>query len=487
MKPVAARQNVSQLKKTPTLPTNPSVEDSNSDSSNDSADSTNSSAAPSDTQADGIKLREMRPLKRKRRKVDPTEDLEARYLDRLAREDEEEHTPKLQDGATRIEEAVEQDSRDTSPEIDAPVPLHETLNPEVNDDASLRNKRTVFLGNVSTTAIKSKSAKKTLVAHLSSILPALPTETGPYKIESIRFRSVAFSNSISRRAAYAKKELKDETTKSTNAYVVYSTEAAARRAARQLNGTMILDRHLRADLVAHPSKIDHKRCIFVGNLSFVDEETPANAPENEARDRPKKRNKEPSDAEEGLWRTFSKCGTVESVRVIRDGSTRIGKGFAYVQFADANAVEAALLYHERKFPPMLPRTLRVVRAKGMKRKDVRRHGGAGGGDQRSKGPARSQGKGFKGAVSKLAKEAAASSAGGRSSGGSGIGMRNPEAFVFEGHRASSARDRVVGSKLKVKGKGKKGRKSGKPENRSTRRAAAHRAAGRGGQTKIGDS
>ena len=32
---------------------------------------------------------------------------------------------------------------------------------------------------------------------------------------------------------------------------------------------------------------------------------------------------------------------------------------------DANSVEKALLYHQKKFPPMLPRVLRVTRAKSM--------------------------------------------------------------------------------------------------------------------------
>jgi nucleolar protein 12 len=82
------------------------------------------------------------------------------------------------------------------------------------------------------------------------------------------------------------------------------------------------------DGVAHPAKTDHRRCVFVGNLGFVDDESLLDqGGENE-----RKRSKIPSDIEEGLWRQFGKAGTVESVRVVRDEKTRVGKGFAYVQF-----------------------------------------------------------------------------------------------------------------------------------------------------------
>jgi len=166
-----------------------------------------------------------------------------------------------------------------------------------------------------------------------------------HKVESLRFRSTAFAgNSLPKKAAFAKKELMVATTKSTNAYVVYTTTVAAREAVRRLNGTMVLDRHLRVDGVAHPAKTDHRRCVFVGNLGFVDDESMLDqSGENE-----RKRSKIPSDVEEGLWRQFSKAGEVESVRVVRDEKTRVGKGFAYVQFKDANSVESALLYNEKK-------------------------------------------------------------------------------------------------------------------------------------------
>ena len=79
--------------------------------------------------------------------------------------------------------------------------------------------------------------------------------------------------------------------------------------------------------------MDHRRCVFVGNLGFVDDESAIRKAEERDGEKAKKRKeKEPADVEEGLWRVFGKAGTVENVRVVRDSATRVGKGFAYVQF-----------------------------------------------------------------------------------------------------------------------------------------------------------
>jgi nucleolar protein 12 len=48
--------------------------------------------------------------------------------------------------------------------------------------------------------------------------------------------------------------------------------------------------------------------------------------------------------EEGLWRTFGQQGKVENVRVVRDPKTRVGKGFAYVQFYVSSALLRATPY-----------------------------------------------------------------------------------------------------------------------------------------------
>jgi nucleolar protein 12 len=298
-----------------------------------------------------------KPDRKRKRKADE-EDLEGKYMQKLAREEEKEEEERqaerqlkrqrttatqdveMSDGEEEAEENDDSGSEDGSEDeaVDSKnafptdVPVHESLAPSKDTTELEKATRTVFLANVSTEAITSKSAKKTLVTHMGSFLDSLPTPPEgkpPHRVESLRFRSTAYAGTIlPKKAAFVKKDLMAATTKSTNAYVVYSTAYAAREAVKRLNGTVVLDRHLRVDGVAHPAKTDHRRCVFVGNLGFVDDGSMLNqGGENE-----RKRSKIPSDIEEGLWRQFSKAGTVESVRVVRDEKTRVGKGFAYVQF-----------------------------------------------------------------------------------------------------------------------------------------------------------
>ncbi|KAG9990984.1 RNA-binding domain-containing protein, partial [Aureobasidium melanogenum] len=324
-----------------------------------------------------------------------------------------------------------------------------------------------------------KSAKKTLMRHLESFFEDIadPEKGQPaHSVESLRFRSTAYASAIPKKAAFAKKEIMVETTKSTNAYAVYSSNALAREAARRLNGTVVLDRHLRVDEVAHPAKTEPRRCVFVGNLGFVDDESnidKANAEEGKGT---RKGNKTPSDVEEGLWRTFSTCGKVESVRVPRDPQTRVGKGFAYVQFTEENAVEAALLLNEKKFPPMLPRKLRVTRAKTIKRNvkpgsnAVKAPGATNKGIYNPKAdPVMQSNMGRAGKL--LGRAAAAQVQKGKPIGGTPQGFKTPESFIFEGHRAKAGSGK---SGLKLGGSGKK---KGKPRTRSSNRAAAWKAGG----------
>ncbi|KAG9581824.1 RNA-binding domain-containing protein, partial [Aureobasidium melanogenum] len=428
---------------------------------------------------------------RKRKRKDKQPELEDVYMDKLDREEKkaiakakEDRTSKRQ----KTEEKVSNDSGDSDSEEDAaegadamemsPPPVHETLEPD-NDSDLVKAQRTVFLGNVSAEAITSKSAKKTLMRHLESFFEDIadPEKGQPaHSVESLRFRSTAYASAIPKKAAFAKKEIMVETTKSTNAYAVYSSNALAREAARRLNGTVVLDRHLRVDEVAHPAKTEPRRCVFVGNLGFVDDESnidKANAEEGKGT---RKGNKTPSDVEEGLWRTFSTCGKVESVRVPRDPQTRVGKGFAYVQFTEENAVEAALLLNEKKFPPMLPRKLRVTRAKTIKRNvkpgsnAVKAPGATNKGIYNPKAdPVMQSNMGRAGKL--LGRAAAAQVQKGKPIGGTPQGFKTPESFIFEGHRAKAGSGK---SGLKLGGSGKK---KGKPRTRSSNRAAAWKAGG----------
>lgn len=468
-----------------------------------------SDIVPETEEAPGAKAKE-----RKRKRRDEHDDLEARYFKKLADKDTE-AAPKEKrlraDNGRAVSTLSAQPAaaaEDGDEEDDSPI-VHESLIRKADEHVDVevdKANRTLFLGNVSSEAISSSSAKKQLLAHLASPLASLDSSTGPHKVESLRFRSTAFAGGgMPKRAAYITKSLMSTTTKSTNAYVVYSTTLAARAALKTLNGTVVLDRHLRADSVAHPTPIDHRRCVFVGNLGFVDDETlvETNA---EGETTTKKRTKVPADMEEGLWRTFGKAaGKVESVRMPRDANTRVGKGFAYVQFYDANHVEGALLLDGKKFPPMLPRILRVSRAKdprktalAMERTTKARLEAAATADKTStsgtkstkyKHKATPEQQSLAGRAGRLLGRAGAArqqrelKGGGRTprsrepQGAAGSvdlsAIKTPEQIIFEGRRAS-AKD---GRPKDLKFKGQKSKKSGgapKAKGRGATRAAAWR-------------
>lgn len=294
------------------------------------------------------------PRRRRKRKKDE-DDIEGAYMQRMADEksrdvgrrmsrdshkrqrlvDVSKASDRGTDTDNRVWESpdVETTKREIGDHSGSPVPQHESLTSSRQKMELEKAARTVFLANVPTLCIKSKTAKKTLLGHLTSFCPLIAAADTSHKIESLRFRSTPFASGVGpKKAAYAKTKLMDATTKSTNAYVVYTTPLAAREAVKRLNGTIVLDRHLLVDGVAHPRKTDHWRCVFVGNLGFVDDESQIDAAKSEKEDKKLRKSREPADVEEGLWRQFSKAGQIESVRVVRDATTRVGKGFAYVQF-----------------------------------------------------------------------------------------------------------------------------------------------------------
>ncbi|KAI1826425.1 hypothetical protein F4861DRAFT_545962 [Xylaria intraflava] len=445
----------------------------------------------------------------KRKRRDEYDDLEGNYMRKLAKEEEKEgrQEKRLKGPAGEAVEtpaaqlAEDSEAKDPDDDEDQAALIHESLRkPDEHADVELdKANRTLFLGNVSIEAITSSKAKKTLISHLEAPLLKLDPLTGPHEIESLRFRSTPFSTGAKpKRAAFITKSVMSATTKSTNAYAVYSTPLASRTALKALNGSIILDRHLRVDSVAHPAVVDHRRCIFVGNLGFVDDETVVNT-NTEGETVTKKRHKVPADTEEGLWRIFGEhAGKIESVRVPRDEKTRVGKGFAYVQFYDGNDVESAILLNGKKFPPMLPRVLRVsrakdprktalamertskVRVKTLKSADTKR--GSTGYTPKITPEQQSQagraGKLFgRAAAAKQRQELKGGRRQSRNNGGneqeSGDGIKPPESFIFEGRRASAKDGKPKDLKF-GKTKGKKGAVKAKAKGRGARRAAEWR-------------
>ncbi|KAJ5975268.1 Nucleolar protein 12 [Penicillium waksmanii] len=436
--------------------------------------------ASASEESDSESAEEAEETQGRKRKRGPAEEVEETYMRRIAKEEEkdaekrkaeytkrqkpDEESDDKSDNSDDDEEEDEEEDKDSDSddkeEKSAPPPVHESVAGNAKASEVEKSSRTVFLGNVSTEAIKSKSSKKTLLRHLASHLSSLPESSGPHKVESIRFRSVPFASGggLPKRASFARREILDDTTPSTNAYAAHARPPSA------LNGTVVLDRHIRVDSIAHPAEIDNKRCVFVGNLSFVDQEGIT-----EDHNGKKKKARASADIEEGLWRIFNQNTgdtkdkktvkkNVEFVRVIRDRATRVGKGFAYVQFFDANNVEAALLLNEKNYPPMLPRKLRVTRARKMAKKqedDGGKNGGRGDLAQKT----------LQGRANKLLGRAGAAKI--KEAGKGGIAGNS---MVFEGHRATEDGSRM---KVKTKSRGSKG----KPKGRSSKRAAAYRAAG----------
>lgn len=196
---------------------------------------------------------------------------------------------------TPVEETVEEEEEESST---ATKVEREIEDPEVV------NAETVFVGNVPTTCTQ-KELKK------------LFSQFGTVK--SVRLRNlIPLNPKRGKRLAFIKKEL-HPLQKSITAYVRFDNEDNA-HSATSLNGHVYKDHHLRVDLTqdqTKETKHDFKRSIFIGNLPF-------------------------DVTDDDVWNAFEQCGQIESVRLIRDKATSVGKGFGYVLFEDEASVALAL-------------------------------------------------------------------------------------------------------------------------------------------------
>lgn len=283
---------------------------------------------------------EVEEPKRKKSKQDENYDLEAKYFDKLLKSEKKEQTndeTEEQSEKQVDEEAEEQaeeegdsdSSSDTESETEtkAAAPAKATTI-DLKEAELQKAERTVFVGNVSNSVVTSKSSYK--------LFKKLFSKYG--KVESIRFRSISFDEPVPRKVAFKRKSL-HSSRDTINAYVVFQDKQASTKST-QLNATIFDHNHLRVDHITHPMPKDNKRTIFVGNLDFEAQE-------------------------ETLWRYFmSKTNNdVESVRIVRDSKTNLGKGFALVQFKDTLSVNKCLLLNDKPIDSKSKRKLRISRAK----------------------------------------------------------------------------------------------------------------------------
>lgn len=264
--------------------------------------------------------------KRKAKKnAELNEDLEASYFDKLL-------TTKTDKTESDEDKESKSDNDDENKDKEPESKSVKAKTIDLKESELEKAERTVFVGNVPSDVITSK--------HMAKLFKNLFKDFG--KIESVRFRSISFDESLPRKIAIAKKNL-HKSRDSVNAYVVFK-EKGASRSATALNATIFEGHHLRVDHVAHPAPKDNKRTIFVGNLDFEEKE-------------------------DTLWNYFNSKldNDVESVRIIRDSKTNMGKGFALVQFKDTLSVNKALFLNDKPIETgdksKKGRKLRISRAK----------------------------------------------------------------------------------------------------------------------------
>ncbi|XP_059501530.1 RNA-binding protein 34 isoform X2 [Stegostoma tigrinum] len=174
-----------------------------------------------------------------------------------------------------------------------------TANPALE---RIKNRRTLFVGNLPSDCSK-------------QMIKVLFKEFGP--IESVRFRSVARSEpKISKKLATIQKKIHPKRN-NMNAYIVFEQDSDAIRALTKNGYEIQTGFHIRADLASKSKIHDHRRSVFLGNL-------PYEINEDEVREH------------------FRECGAIESVRIVRDRESGMGKGFGYVLFQSTDAVTLAL-------------------------------------------------------------------------------------------------------------------------------------------------
>lgn len=176
---------------------------------------------------------------------------------------------------------------------------HEDTKKRIIDEE--KEGRTVFVGNLSVNTKK---------------LPLKKLFSQFGKVETVRFRCAGRPDMKTTKKVAVIKQTFHDNRDNICAYVRMSSISEA-EAACSLNGSCVEGFTIRVDMALKGKVHDNKKSIFLGNLSF-------------------------STKEEDVRQVFAKCGTIENIRIVRDGSTGIGKGFGYVNFESEQSVGKAL-------------------------------------------------------------------------------------------------------------------------------------------------
>ena len=224
------------------------------------------------------------------------------------------------------------------------------------DDSPEKHQRTVFVGNV-----PSSATKKTL--------KRLFGQFGP--IESVRFRSQPLDlqnkmpyhdTALTRRIAAVKGLTQSDRTQ--KAYVVFKAAEHAEKA-MGLNMTELDGKHIMVDFAGAKSsnkdgaavQYDPTMSVFLGNLPLDVEEEKIIEFFNSADQFPQVQNQ------------------IEAVRVVHDKATGLGKGFGYVLFKNKNAAKCALSLSDEL---LQERRVRIMKVKANPVPTKMAAGGSGG-------------------------------------------------------------------------------------------------------------
>lgn len=183
-----------------------------------------------------------------------------------------------------------------------------------------RNNRTIFVGNIPNSMTQKEIIK------LFKCCGA---------IEAARIRNVVpEKEKLAPKVALLADKMHPKVD-SFNAYVVFEDVESVKKAL-EMNGKLVEKHHIRVDRATRPKAkketlASRKKSVFVGNLRF------------DCRD-------------DDLINHFEKIGSVNYVRIVRDRTSGLGKGFGFVVFHERDSVKKALELNETNFKG---RSLRV--------------------------------------------------------------------------------------------------------------------------------